>query len=191
MQLAYLRGYFFSQYLGRGMPDDQSVNSALAILGTSGASVAAAARNAHMRPTLPTAFDLALSGSGAGPLAAIEGGSSPIDLASLNSGSVGTSDFSPSSASGSTMPSSAAGLSRQDVEEIVAAAVAKVSAPLLPADASQEMGDIKCPFCEGRLAKCKGQCRQGRHAFNLRRESDKLSAKKREEADAAKKANGE
>eukprot|EP00966_Prymnesium_polylepis_P276655 6391528-Prymnesium_polylepis.1 len=73
----------------------------------------------------------------------------------MTSGSVGTSGFSPSSASGSTMPSSAGGLSRQDVKEIVAAAVAKVSSPPPPTDASQEMGDIKCPFCEGRLAKCK------------------------------------
>ena len=64
LQLAYLRGYFFDEFLGRGMPEVRGVQSSLTILGTLRGEGADQARNLYMMPTVPTAFDLALSGGG-------------------------------------------------------------------------------------------------------------------------------
>ena len=64
MQLAYLRGYFSSEFLGRGMPEIRGVQSALTILGSIRGHWSDHARNLFMIPTVPTAFDLALSGGG-------------------------------------------------------------------------------------------------------------------------------
>ena len=49
LQRAYLRCYFFSEYLGVGMPDDLAIRSSLSIVGRSGREGAAAARNAHLQ----------------------------------------------------------------------------------------------------------------------------------------------
>jgi len=115
MQLAYLRGYFFSEHLGRGMPDDCSLRTSVAILGTAASRGATAARNAHLRPTVPTAFDLALSAGvmgedslGSLSLGGQSAGSSSshgsLPLYALTGGS-----YAGSSAGGSTVPSSAGG----------------------------------------------------------------------------------
>ena len=133
LQLAYLRGYFFSELLGRGMPSDIAIRSAIAILGTGSQGGVDAASNAHLRPTVPTAFDLALSSGALGEAWPAAPGA--LDMRSLTSGSM-----PPPSSCGSSVPSSAGGLTREDVQAIVAAALVQAGVGGAPAGGTQPPG---------------------------------------------------
>eukprot|EP00966_Prymnesium_polylepis_P051185 1184790-Prymnesium_polylepis.1 len=128
MQLAYLRGYFSSEFLGRGMPEIRGVQSALTILGSIRGQGSDHARNLFMIPTVPTAFDLALSGGGTveefaqSVMGSSRGQSSIGSLSLMGSGggsSVGGSSVGPSASSvGST-------LTAESLQAVVAAEIAK------------------------------------------------------------------
>ena len=190
LQLAYLRGYFFDEFLGRGMPEVRGVQSSLTILGTLRGEGADQARNLYMMPTVPTAFDLALSG----------GGSVEEFVPSIaRFQPIGQQQLAPRSAPGSSSSgsnatmSSAGGVSRDELADVMAAAVASAlqaagigQAAAVGAPATNQassLDGVECRFCLGPIAACKGQCAQASRGFNLVRQDIKknLEAKKRRE----------
>ena len=183
----FLRGYFFDEFRGIGMPALVGVRSSLAIMGEVPGARA-------VMPTTCTNYDLALSGFSAQSQLAAHGST---DLASLLGGSCAGGLGSGGSVAGSVTPSSAGGSSAQ---EFANAVVSLISQGGLGAQGAAALGAPPrlpqppppptvhhCQFCE--KAGCSGDCSAARRAFQLFRADVKQrasAAKKKAEAEAAK-----
>jgi hypothetical protein len=138
---------------------------------------------------------MALSGSDAQALSmastAYGGGRALVDLRDAGS----SAGLSTSGYSG--LPSSAGGVTRQELQESIAAAVAAAMAgaqvsPPTPAGAAgaAQLPSEACQFCQQPLAVCKGQCKDAKHAFQLLRQKRNDQQRERREAEAAAAAQG-
>jgi hypothetical protein len=179
----FLRGYFFDEFRGLGMPERTGVRSALAIMGD-------VAGSRSIMPTTCTNYDLALSGL-AGQQASV-GPSASMDLARLMGGSAPScASFSGGgSVVGGSIPSSAGALSIQDMASAVARELSQAGlglpglpTPALPAPLPLPPPSSACQFCE--KTGCSGDCSQARRAFQLfRADIKQRAAKAKARADA-------
>jgi hypothetical protein len=183
----FLRGYFFDEFRGLGMPALVGVRSSLSIMGEVPGARA-------IMPTTCTNYDLALSGFSTQATLAAHGST---DFATLLGGSFGGSSCGGGSVAGSVTPSSAGGSSAQEVASAVVNLMAQgglgmqlgaasgVSQP--PPPPPPPPTAHHCQFCE--RAGCNGDCSASRRAFQLFRADVKqraVAAKKKAEAEAAK-----